>query len=141
LATLSKIACINSSLKSSDLQIIMRGTIQSTPSQIYVKIKNKGYESDTANVTIHVSLKHKFTDKYVVMQKTHYKIPCSWDFTKEIGDFWEFKIGGRTYSKGLFIFEVLIEGENDDVHLYKKQVTFGLIIKPSIVFVWQKLKK
>ena len=138
LATLANVACINSGLKSDDLKIIMKGTIQSTPSQIYVKIINKGYELDTANVTIHVSLKHYFSDEYIQAKKPHYTIPCNWHLNKEIGEYWEFKIGGRTYTRGLFIFEVLIEGIDDDLHLYKKQVTYGVIIRPFIVFVLPK---
>jgi hypothetical protein len=138
LVTISKTACLNAFLKSSDLKIIMKGTIQSTPAQIYVKIKNKGYELDAVNVKIHVSLSHRFQDRFIVMEKKHYKIPCNWYFTKEIGEYWEFKIGGRTYSRGLVRFEVVVEGINDDIYLYQKQETLGLIIKPSIVFVWTK---
>ena len=138
LATLSKIACLNPILKSNDLKIIMRGTIQSTPAQVYVKIKNKGYELDTANVTIHVSLRHRFRDKFVVMKKEHYNIPCNWWITEEIGKNWEFKIGGRSYTRGLFNLEVTVEGINDDIYLYQRQTTIGLIIKPFIVFLLPK---
>jgi hypothetical protein len=135
LATLANVACINSGLKSDDLKIIMKGTIQSRPSQIYVKIINKGYELDTANVTIRISLKHYFTDEYVQAKKKHYSIPCHWYLKKEIEDSWEFKIGGRTYTRGLIIFEVVVKGIDDDLHLYKKQVAYGVILRPFNVLV------
>ena len=138
IATLSTIACLNPILKSSDLKIIMKGTIQSTPAQIYVKVKNKGYELDTANVTINISLKHIIKNDFVRAEKAHYTIPCNWRLPKEIGEYWEFKIGGRRYTRGLFKFVVEVEGIKDDIHLYKQQENFGFIIKPFVVFVLPK---
>ena len=129
LVTLGKLAGLNPVLKNDDLQIIMKGKFLSQVSQIYIKIVNKGHEIDTANVTIDVSLKHIFRNEYVSAIKKHYVIPCNWSLSKEIDDNFEFLIGGRRYSKGLFIFEVVVQGFNDDVHLYKKQITYGFIIK------------
>ncbi|MFW6121119.1 MAG: M28 family metallopeptidase [Petrotogales bacterium] len=128
LATLSKMASLNPILKSGDLKIIMKGTALSKPSQIYIKIENKRHEIDTANVTINVSLTHIFRNEYVQAIKKHYNIPCNWHLVKEIEDYFEFLIGGRIYTRGLFKFEVIVQGIDDDIHLYKKQITYGWII-------------
>ena len=127
LATISKMASLNPVLKSEDLKIIMKGRFLSKPSQIYIKVENKKYEIDTANVTINVSLTHIFKNKLVQATKKHYKIPCIWNLTKEIKDNYEFLIGGRKYTRGLFRFEIIVQGINDDVYLYKKQITYGWI--------------
>jgi hypothetical protein len=139
LATLTTMACLNPSLKNSDLNIIMKGSVLSKPSQIYIKVENKGYESDTVNVTIDVTLKHIFRKKYVEAEKKHYNIPCNWSLTKEIGENWEFIIGGRTFTRGLFKFEVTVQGINDDIYLHKKQVTYGWIINKLRVIMLPKL--
>ncbi|UCD13030.1 MAG: Zn-dependent exopeptidase M28 [Thermoplasmatales archaeon] len=139
LATVSKIASLNPILKSDDLKIIMKGTVLSKPSQIYIKVENKRHEIDTANVTINVSLTHIFRNKYVQAIKKHYKIPCSWHLTKEIEDYFEFLIGGRKYTRGLFKFEVIVQGIKDDLHLYKNQVTYGWIINKARVIMLPRL--
>ena len=113
----------------------MKGTILSKPSQIYVKVENKRQEVDTANVTISISLKHPIRDIHVKALKKYYNIPCNWYLTKEIRDYWEFLISGRKYTKGLFRFEVLVQGINDDIYLYKKQITHGWIINPFRVIM------
>ncbi len=128
IATVSKMAGLNPILKPDDLKIIMKGTVLSRPSQIYLKIENKKHEIDTANVTINVSLTHIFRNKYVQAIKKHYTIPCNWHLTKEIKEYFEFLIGGRGYTRGLFKFEVIVQGINDDIYLYKKQITYGWII-------------
>jgi hypothetical protein len=139
LTTLTKMANLNPILKNNDLKIVMKGSVLSKPSQIYIKIENIGYKSDTANVTIDVTLKHIFRDKYVEAVKKHYNIPCNWNLTKEIEDYWEFIIGGRTFTRGLFKFEVTVQGINDDIYLYKKQVTYGWIINKLKVIMLPRL--
>jgi len=127
LATLSAMASLNSVLKNDELKIVIKGTFLSRPSQIYIKVENKGYEIDTANVTIDISLKHIFRNEYVSTKKEHYDVPCNWSLTKEIGEYWEFLVGGHTFTKGLFKLEVVVQGINDDIHLYKKEVTYGWV--------------
>jgi hypothetical protein len=127
LATLFKIAGLNSGLKNDDLKIVIKGTLLSNPAQIYVKIENKGHEIDTANVTIHICLKHIFRDKYVSTEKEHYDVPCNWSLIKEIGEHWEFLVGAHTFTKGLFKLKVVVQGIDDDKHLYKKEVTYGFV--------------
>ncbi|KYK22977.1 hypothetical protein AYK24_08025 [Thermoplasmatales archaeon SG8-52-4] len=139
LATLVKIASLKSVLKNDDLKIIMKGTILFKEGQIYVKIVNNNHEMDTANVSINISLKHIFRNNYVSAIKKHYKIPCSWQLTKEIEEIWEFLIAGRKFTRGLFKFEVILKGINDDIHLYKKQTTYGWIINPLKVVMIPKL--
>jgi hypothetical protein len=139
LTTLTKMANLNPILKNNDLKIVMKGSVLSKPSQIYIKIENIGYKSDTANVTIDVTLKHIFRDKYVEAVKKHYNIPCNWNLTKEIGDYWEFIIGGRIFTRGLFKFEVTVQGINDDIYLYKKQVTCGWVINKLKVIMLPRL--
>ena len=90
-----------------DLEITIRGSYLSDPSQIYIRVKNLNYKRDTANVTISVKMNHIFRGDYVQAIKESYTIPCNWSFTKEIYEYWEFKIGGRKYSRGLFKLEVI----------------------------------
>ena len=127
LATLSTIAGLNSVLKNDDLKIVIKGTFLSKPAQVYVKVENKGYEIDTANVSIHIFLKHIFRNEYVSTKKEHYDVPCNWSLTKEIGEYWEFLVGSHTFTKGFFKLEVVVQGIDDDVYLYKKEVTYGFI--------------
>ena len=127
LVTLSTIAGLNPVLKNDDLNIVIKGTFLSKPSQIYIKVENKGYEIDTVNVTIDISLKHIFRNEYVSTKKEHYDVPCNWSLTKEIEDYWEFLVGAHTFTKGLFKLEVVVQGINDDIHLYKKEVTYGWV--------------
>ena len=127
LATLSTMASLNSILKNDDLNIVIKGTFLSKPSQLYIKVENKGHEIDTANVTIDISLKHIYRDEYVSTKKEHYDVPCKWNLTKEIEDYWEFLVGAHTFTKGLFKLEVVVQGINDDIHLYKKEVTYGWV--------------
>ncbi|UCF49247.1 MAG: Zn-dependent exopeptidase M28 [Thermoplasmatales archaeon] len=138
-ATLSKMAGLNPVINSDDLKIIMKGRILGKPSQIYIKVENKKSDLDTANVTINISLTHIFRNKFVESTKKHYNIPCSWYLTKEIKDNFEFLIGGRKFTRGLFRFEIIVQGINDDIHLYKKQVTYGWIFNKFRVIMLPRL--
>jgi len=128
IATVSKIAGLDPLIKSDDLKIIMKGKLLGKPSQIYIRIENSKHESDSANVTINVSIKNIFRDQFVQATKKHYNIPCKWYLTKEIDDYFEFLIGGRVFTRGLFRFDITIQGINDDINLYKKQTTYGFIL-------------
>jgi hypothetical protein len=127
IATLSTMAELNSILKNDDLKIVIKGSFLYKLSQIYIKVENRGHEIDTANVSVDITLKHIIRNEYVSAVKKHYKIPCNWSVTKEIGEFWDFLIGGRVYTRGLFKLEVVVQGINDDIYLYKKEVTYGFI--------------
>jgi hypothetical protein len=135
LGTFASMACLHPKLYEDDLKIIIKGSYLSDPSQLYIRIENLEYDTDTANVTISVRMNHVFRGGYVQAIKELYTIPCNWSFTKEIGEYWEFKIGGRKYSRGLFSLEVIVEGINDDIHLYEKQQTFGIILNPFKVML------
>jgi hypothetical protein len=126
-ATLSTIAGLNPFLNNDDLNIVIKGTFLSKPAQIYIKVENKRYEIDAVTVAINISLKHIFRNEYVSTKKQHYKIPCIWNLTKEIEDYWEFLVGSHTFTKGLFKLEVVVQGTNNDIYLYKREVTYGFI--------------
>lgn len=130
LGIIATIAHINPKLKSNDLQIQIRGARFAESCQFSILIKNNNKQVDTANVTIHITMKHLFRDSYVELKKDYYNASCSWNCTKEIYDYWEFKISGRKYSRGLFELEVLVRGTNDDINLYTYKKTLGVIIRP-----------
>ena len=127
LATISTISGLNPVLKNDDLNVIIKGSYLSKPYQIYIKVENKEFEKDTANVTIEIGLKHIFLNQYVLTKKKDYVIPCHWILTKEVGEYWEFLVGSHTFTKGLCKLEVVIKGINDDVYLYRKEISYGLI--------------
>lgn len=130
LGTLASMAYLHPKLYEDDLKVTIKGSYLSDSSQIYIGVENLNYKRDTANVTISVKMNHIFRGDYVQAIKESYTIPCNWSFTKEIDEYWEFKIGGRKYSRGLFKLEVIVYGINDDIHLYKRQQTFGIILNP-----------
>ena len=127
IATVSKIACLDPLIKPDDLKIIMKGKLLGRPSQIFIRIENSKHEIDTANVTINVSIKNIFRDQFVQATKKHYNIPCKWFLTKEVDEYFEFLIGGRVFTRGFFRFDIIVQGINDDINLYKKQTTYGFI--------------
>ena len=130
LGTLTSIASLSPVLTADDFEIAIKGTYLSEPAQVSIRIDNKRFREDTANVTIKIKMKHIIRDEYVSAIKKHYNIPCNWSLTKEIGEYWEFLIDGRKYSKGFFRLEVTIHGIKDDVNLYMKRHTFGMILNP-----------
>ena len=127
LCILAKMACLDPTLVEDDLEIIIKGSYLSEISQLSIKVENKKHMEDTANVTITIEMKHIFRDIYVSTVKPYYKKPCSWNFTKEIDEYWEFKITKRVYTLGLIRLEVTIRGLDDDINLYKKEQTYGVI--------------
>jgi len=128
LATISTIAGLNPFLTNDDVHIVIHGTLLSRPAQLYICIENKGYEQDSANVTIDIRLKHLLRDQYVVTKKEHYEVPCNWSVTKEIKERWEFFVDAHTFTRGLCSLEVVVQGINDDLYLYQRQVTVGCIV-------------
>lgn len=130
LGIIATIAHINPKLKSNDLQIQIRGARFAESCQFSILIKNDNKQVDTANVTINITMKHLFRRCYVTLIKDFYNTTCSWNFSKEIDEYWEFKISSRKYSRGLFELEVLVRGINDDINLYTYKKTLGVIIRP-----------
>ncbi|KYK23223.1 hypothetical protein AYK25_10240 [Thermoplasmatales archaeon SM1-50] len=128
LATLSTIAGLNPFLTNDDLNVVIKGTFLSRPAQLSISVENKGYERDTANVTIDIRLKHMLRSQYVITKKEHYEVPCNWSVTKEIDKRWEFFVDAHTFTRGLCILEVVVQGINDDVYLYEREITYGFII-------------
>jgi len=138
LGTLVKIADLNQKIFEGDLIISILGSRLADPAQLSIGITNNAYPLDTANLTIHVEMKNVFRNKFVEAIKTDYNIPCNWTMEKEIEDFWQFQIGGRRYTRGLFKIRVTIEGFNDDIHIYKNLQTFGLILSQYKVWLISK---
>lgn len=135
LGTLVSMACLDPMISDKDLKITAKGTILSNPAQFSVKIENKKYKIDTANVTINIQMKNLFTGEYV---KGPYGIIYNWNFSEEIGDYWEFKAVIGVITRGLFKLEITVKGFNDDVGLYAKQQTYGMIIKSIILIMPHK---
>jgi len=130
LCIVSKIAYLNPILVDNDLDIKIKGTFLSKLSQLEINVSNNKYLEDTANLTIKIEMIHLLRGNFVSTVKKYYTTPCSWIFTKEIENYWTFKITSRGFTRGLFILEVTISGLNDDINLYKKQHTYGFINKP-----------
>ena len=138
LGTFVSLACLNPKISDDDLHIIMRGTRLSTLAQVFIRIENILYPEETANVTILIQMKHLFRNQFVQSIKKYYTIPCNWSVQKEIEAFWEFQVGGWRFTRGLFSLEVTITGRDDDLSLYKKQKTMGMILNPKKVIVLPK---
>ena len=130
LATVTTLAGLNPFLTNQDLNIVMKGTFLSTPAQLSIKIENMASEIDTANVTIDIRLTHVFRNQYVSTKKEHYTVPCNWSLTKEIEDSYEFFVGAHTFTRGLCKLTVVVQGINDDLYLYKKEISYGFIVSP-----------
>ena len=118
---------------------MMKGTFLSKPAQLSLRIENTAYDIDTANVSINMSLIHVVRNQYVSTKKEHYTIPCTWNMTKEIVKSFEFLVGAHTFTRGLCKLVVVVRGINDDVYLYKKEVTYGVILSPLKVRLLPRL--
>lgn len=139
LATVATLAGLNPFLTNQDLNIVMKGTFLSNPAQLYIKIENKASKIDTANVTIDIQLTHVFRNQYVSTKKEHYTVPCNWSLTKEIENSYEFFVGAHTFTRGLCKLTVVVQGINDDIFLYKKEITYGFIVNPLKVRIIPRL--
>ena len=84
-------------------------------------------------------MRYLFRNDYVSLIKDFYMNPATWEFVKEVGEKWEFKVSGRRYSRGLCRFEVRVEGVDDDVNLAVSEYTFGVIVEPTSLFLISKL--
>jgi aminopeptidase YwaD len=130
--TLALMAEVHPRLSNTDLKISITGSIRSGPSQFRVKIENKKPKVDTANVTIHITIKNLRTGQFVRMTKDNNNVSCNWTFTEEIRKQWVFESMPRKYSPQFIALEVTIRGTKDDVTLYKTQRTTGVIIGWSL---------
>jgi hypothetical protein len=57
LGTVAGMAGVNRVLRNDDIEISMKGSILSYPAQLIVRVENKRYPEDTANLTIHIEMK------------------------------------------------------------------------------------
>lgn len=138
LGVASKIANLNVTLNKNDVDIRMNGSIHSSPSRLTITVKKERNFVDTANVSITIQMKHLFRDSFVLAVKDYYTTPCIWNFTKEIKNKWEFKIGPHVFTQGLFSLEVIIKGRNDDIGFVKDKTAVGVIIYPNLMFLFSK---
>ncbi len=132
IGTLAYIANSNHAISDDDLKIKVKGTILSYPSQLIVRIENSRYEEDTANLTIKIGMKNIFNGEYV---KGPYNTTCNWTFSKEVGEYWEFKIASRSYSFQFFVMDIRIDGFNDDIGLHKERETFGVSFSVFVILL------
>jgi hypothetical protein len=132
LGTVAGMAEVNRVLRNEDIEISMKGSILSYPAQLIVRVENKRYSDDTANLTIHIEMKNLFTGEYV---EGPYNSSSNWIFQKEINDYWEFVLASHIYSFELMNLEVTIKGFNDDIGLYKERHAFGVVGKSLILLV------
>lgn len=130
--TLTSIAQLNRILTDNDITIRVRGSLLSHPSLFMVQIENKKYHHDTANLTIHVELKNLHTGNYLT---TPYNSSTNWTLLKEVRKSWEFKVDMQNYKTHLISFSVTVEGFNDDIGIYKKAMTSGVILPYFLVVI------
>jgi aminopeptidase YwaD len=136
LGTFTRIACLDPLISDDDLKISVKGSVLTYPAQLYVKIENLNYIYDTANVTIQIQIKNLLTGVIIpAIIKKPGTILFNWSYNKEIKEYWEFKTSSKKYTRQFFKFEVMIKGFNDDIGLYKKQCTFGVIVHPYVLLL------
>lgn len=136
LGVIVKMAQINPTIDADDISISMAGTIQSSPSLLTITVENKRFLEETADVFISIEMKHVFRDSYVLAKKEYYTEPCLWNFTKEIDELWEFKLGPRMFTQGFFVLSVSVVGVDNDISLFKEKSTLGLLIYPNKMFLF-----
>jgi len=138
LGTFFKMANLNSELTEEDIKISMKGTILSRPAQLCVRIENKNYELDTANLTIQIKFTNLLQDLYDKFFEEPILVFNNWTFNKEVEEYWEFKTSSKQYLHQIFRLDVTVKGYNDDIGLYKQEQTYGVIIHPFVVFLIPK---
>lgn len=133
-ATLVSITEIHPHLSDDDLTVTIKGKVLAYPYQFCVRIENTKSVIDTANVTINIAIKNLWTGEYILMKKDAQNITCNWTFTEEIESFWEFKTVGRQYSNQLILFDVIVKGIKDDITVYTRQQTIGVVAQSLFLF-------
>lgn len=124
--TIVSLAEIHRTLTDNDISIHIKGTLRLFPDLFTIRVENTGFQQDTANLTIHIELQNLFTGNYL---KQTYNITTNWTTEEEVGQFWEFIVGPRIFTSQFVRLTVTIEGIHDDVGLYKKVETRGLLIR------------
>lgn len=132
LATLAYMANSNHAVSDDDIKIKVMGTALSYPAQLTVRIENRRYEEDTANLTINIGMKNILTGKYA---RGPYNTTCKWTFSEEVGEYWEFRVASRSYSFAFFVMDVSIEGFNDDIGLHKEIKTPGISLLEFVILI------
>ena len=130
--TAATIARLNRVLTDKDIGIKIQGTLLSYPSLFHLRITNKKFKVNSANLTIHVEIKNLRTGEYL---KTVYNASSNWTISTEVKKSWDFIVGLQRYPTQRISFSVTIEGFSDDVGLYKKTVTSGIILPYLLIIV------
>jgi hypothetical protein len=111
----------------------LRGSLVSYPTQLIVGVINNNYQEDTASVGIHVEIKNYFTGTTV---EGPYNSTSNWTFYTEITDQWEFLVSSHVYEKNeLVTLDVTIKGLDDDLGLYQKKSSMGIILQRLIIII------
>ena len=133
LGTVAGMAEVDRIIYSDDIGISIKGSVLSYPDQLIVRVENKKYYDDTANLSIHIEMKNIFTGQYV---DGPYDSTSDWIFSEEVNDYWEFVLASHRYKKRELIrLEVTVKGFNDDIGLYKERHAFGVVGKRFILLV------
>lgn len=133
LGTVAGMAEVDRVLRNDDIKISIQGSILSYPDQLTVRVENKRYYDDTANLTVHIEMKNVFTGKYV---EGPYDTVSNWVFSEEVDEYWEFVLAAHRYNKFKFLrLEVTVKGFNDDIGLYKERHTFGIVGQSFILLI------
>ena len=74
LGTVARMAEVNRVLRNDDIEIIMKGSILSYPAQLIVRVENKRYSDDTANLTIHIEMKNFLLENMLRDHLIHHRI-------------------------------------------------------------------
>lgn len=132
LGTTARMGKVNRSLRNENITINLRGSLVSYPTQLIVRVINNNYQEDTAIVCIHVEMKDYYTG---ITVEGPFNSPSNWTFYTQITDQWEFQVSNHVYEKNERItLEVTIQGFDDDLGLYQKKSTMGIIFQ-SLIFI------
>lgn len=82
------------------------------------------------DASIVIEMIHPIRDKAVVATKQYYSEPCSWSFDTQISQSWQFVFAGHTCTRGFVRIDVFVTGIDDDIGLFVKEDSFGLIVFP-----------
>jgi len=140
LGTFVKMADLNSELTEDDIKISMKGTILSRPAQLCVRIENKNYEFDTANLTIQIKFNNLLQNLYDKISGEPILVFNNWTFNKEVEEYWEFKTSTKQYLRQIFRLDVTVKGYGDDIGLFKQVSTYGVVVHPFVVILIPKEK-
>jgi len=124
---------VNRMIYKDDIKISIKGSVLSYPDQLIVRVENKKYYDETANLTIQIEMKNFFSGKYI---EGPYDSVSNLIFSEEIEDHWEFVLASHVYKRfELITLEVTIKGFNDDIGLYNEIHTVGIVGRSSILVI------